>query len=259
MKMADGRKYKMLVAPLILDLDGRINLNVVGNILARPANTHASNQGWGMWEVNPGLVLDADISNPPAHRVSTEPVPRRSVDGGPLRQGWHKPAAIPMSSNGYTSIRVQEYAQVDMNSTLDPNTEQPGDDRPVHVAASGSTTTPPWTSFPYFPTGYGNANPGGGLPQEVTPNHPLFYNVLNLVGPNRLLPLSSLVSMLRYGGSGGGVRRRRTSYGVPEQPFPAAEQLEPGRTTAQRRRNQITLLSMDLDRPGLSPVSARPD
>jgi len=39
----DGRKYKMLVAPLIIDLDGRINLNIAGNA------TLSSNQGWGRW------------------------------------------------------------------------------------------------------------------------------------------------------------------------------------------------------------------
>ncbi len=46
MTAPDGRRYKMLFAPLIIDLDNRINLNIAGSMLAR------SNQGWGRWEMN---------------------------------------------------------------------------------------------------------------------------------------------------------------------------------------------------------------
>jgi len=64
MTTPDGRKYKALIAPLILDLDGRINLNVAGNLMERDTTTpnftadHASNQGWGRWEINPKKLID---------------------------------------------------------------------------------------------------------------------------------------------------------------------------------------------------------
>jgi hypothetical protein len=61
MTAPDGRKYKPLFAPLIVDLDGRVNVNVHGNVRG-PGGTHVSNQGWGPWEVNLGRVLTSPSS-----------------------------------------------------------------------------------------------------------------------------------------------------------------------------------------------------
>src|SRR5579862_2361891 len=49
--LPDGRMYVPMFAPMILDLDSKLNINVVGNIRAQNF-THASNQGWGPWEIN---------------------------------------------------------------------------------------------------------------------------------------------------------------------------------------------------------------
>jgi hypothetical protein len=57
---AAGRKYKPLFAPLIMDLDNRLNVNVHGNVRGGDSGRalHLSQQGLGPWEVNLQYVLD---------------------------------------------------------------------------------------------------------------------------------------------------------------------------------------------------------
>jgi hypothetical protein len=83
---SDGTKYKPLFAPLIMDLDGRVNVNTHGNILGwtragftpsfappsvAPPTTHISNQGWGPWTVNLQYAFNAiNPSNPSTEWVN---------------------------------------------------------------------------------------------------------------------------------------------------------------------------------------------
>lgn len=48
--LPSGKRLKPLVAPLVLDLDGRLNLSIHGNLLNNGA--HASGDGMGPWEIS---------------------------------------------------------------------------------------------------------------------------------------------------------------------------------------------------------------
>src|SRR5262249_37056935 len=53
---ASGVRLKPLFAFLVVDMDGRVNYNVGGNVREAAGvgyGYHASNEGWGPWEVNP--------------------------------------------------------------------------------------------------------------------------------------------------------------------------------------------------------------
>ena len=80
-----NKRYVSMIAPLVIDLSSRVNMSVVGN--NRNAGAHASNQGWGPWEVNPTLLgidpaefqrivaqrytgVSTPPAFPPAHRYS---------------------------------------------------------------------------------------------------------------------------------------------------------------------------------------------
>jgi hypothetical protein len=72
----DGRRYKPLFAPLIIDLDNKVNVNVHGNVMRHfngssvggtdpSQGRHASHQGWGPWEVNLEKILTARDNTTP--------------------------------------------------------------------------------------------------------------------------------------------------------------------------------------------------
>src|SRR5262249_3851464 len=61
----DGRKFKPLFAPLVVDLDSRVNVNVHGNVRGQGL-TQASNMGFGPWEVNPRRLVLTDLTRPGA-------------------------------------------------------------------------------------------------------------------------------------------------------------------------------------------------
>jgi hypothetical protein len=226
---AAGLRYKMLVAPLILDLDNRINLNVVGNILAS-GNGHASNQGWGEWEVNMNKVLNTGGLNEAQNLFLGNP-----PGGAAPIYGRYGKDQYPSDTFAPTGPSPHAYAAGDLNGTQDPapNTVTGLYNLP---GAGGNSAN---ASFPLFPPGY--RVPGGA--SEFTnsgniPIHPMFFNLFNPVGDDRLFPLSAHASLMWAG--------------INASPGSDLVRLCPTNfnTATIRQINQTTLLSMDLDRAG---------
>ncbi len=248
---ASGLRYKMLVAPLVLDLDNKINLNVVGNVLASygaSGSVHAGNQGWGQWEVNMGRVLNA-----PAAPNEWENVffGNGAVSG---RYGSGT-SALPASTFPLSGPAPHIYAPADLNGVNDPGQPNP-------FTATMAWSLPAGTAcFPTFPSqGYGNGGPlettNNGNPPPPNGNgtdiHPMFYNPMNPANPNRLLPLWSHATMM-YAGAAASQNGDLSKVCPNNFPPNSVVPVDPNPAATLRRIYDTTLLSMELDRPGASP------
>jgi hypothetical protein len=226
----DGRRYKPLFAPLITDLDNRVNVNVHGNVRGLNAG-HASNQGWGPWEVNVNWVLNKrDEWRQLLVGDGRQP-------GGNGRYGRDQvPSSPPANIAPFRAAHF--YGQVDADGY---NYDQApyGASGPLQLPGFGAA---PFQCFPNYPPGYGN-----GSAAECT-NHPLLYNLFQPAGDDRVFAASNLEALLRYGDTGSAgltselFRLCPENFGDPADPSSAA-----------RRRNLVTTHSFDLDRPGMTP------
>jgi hypothetical protein len=220
-----GRKYKPLFAPLVVDLDNRVNVNVHGNVRGAD-NRHLSNQGWGPWEVNPGWVLPQGGESANLLLGSKRPwqLGRYGAD--------RKPG--PGGGQATFGPNPHAYAQVD----FDGANEGTGGVPTPRFALPGAGE-PPLSCFPSFPAGYGNGS--GGRPGTEAWEHPLLSNPFRATGDDRPFPASDLEALLRDGDTGADAL---TS---------ALRRLCPVNFRDPRARRLVTTDSWDLDRPGVSP------
>ena len=293
MMTPDGRKYKALIAPLILDLDGRINLNVAGNLMQRDATTpsftadHASNQGWGRWEINPkklienysGMVpqysplspaneflnlLSYGTNPPPA---PTSGIPAAALNFSSINQ-WKtygrlfQANYLPVNSNPppttyFASTLLHSYSPVDFNGAGDfqamggwgPTA------RPTFINANG---------FPSFGQGFGNGQASEHLLDGVTPGsnyHARNFNPYRTQssanGISTVFPVSETASILRWQGKGEPYSKSQLAQLLPkslgsDMPYNTSGM---DGIFRQRIRNMVTTLSADLDRPAMAPIS----
>jgi len=219
----DGRRYKMMVAPLIIELDGRLDLNAIGNLMG---GTHSSNQGWGTWEINPAKVLSSGTEWPNIFQGSQATGLAR-IRGRYDLDATRGPAGYPLLPKGNN---LRAWAQVDFDGVG-------GGSDPLTMPAPGTASG--YFGFPSFPaTRFGN----GGT--ENT-NHASIYSALFPRGTNRRIPIQSLAQLLRFGGTGSDMLTSELTRLLPTN-------LVSG-TNATKTRQLLTLLSADLDRPGATP------
>jgi hypothetical protein len=222
----DGRKYKPLFAPLIVDLDNRVNVNVHGNAQG-PDGSHYSNQGWGPWEVNLGQVLTHgdEWHNLLRGAGAAAPPGRYGKTGTPGVPGDLAPPGRP----------AHFYGQVDFDGR---NERVGGPSGPALLPGLGG---PPGSCFPAFLTaagayaGYGNRSPAERR------NHPSLYNLFQPAGDDRAFAVANLEAHLRYGDTG--------SPALTSELF----RLCPVNFADPRARGLVTTHSFDPGRPGVSP------
>ncbi len=229
MTSADGRKYKMLFAPLILDMDGRINITVAGNARAA-GNAHASHQGWGPWEINPQRVLAGGAAE---LQQILDGTPFNATSGQPYRTAGRygsdrRPGVSGNQAPTGTGPRV--WGQVDFDA-IDDGTGAIGSP----FLLPGEATTLPYQPYPSFPPAFGNGSNAERL------DHPLLYNPFRPYNDDRALAASNMASLLRRGGTG--------SQGLTTE----LSHLLPQTYNDVHRRNLITTHSADIDRPGATP------
>jgi hypothetical protein len=256
--LPDGRRIQPLFAPLIVGLDGKINLNVAGNVrgnnpkfLGKP--DHVSNEGWGPWEISLKQVLLGD-GTPPQYFDATEWT--NLFDGKAialastkLRQiGRYGPApSQPVSSStgsvAPSSTSAHFYAQTDVDACNNAGgAPKGGPTSPLQLPTGAN-----WSCFPTFPNGWLSGS------QVERTNHAAIYNVFaperNQTNPsqyNRRFPASELEKLLRYNDTGTEALTSQLMELCPKNFTNTTPPLD-------RIRRLVTTDSYDFDVPALSP------
>ena len=256
----DGRKYKIMVAPLILDLDGRINVNVAGNVMGA-GNSHASNQGWGPWEVNlstalvgpPGAagnisaITEAQQINLGFSAGSTVILPGvygTKSDGTNGRPGGTTlPTVNPSSSWGTNAptphpYLARTYSMLDFNAK-----SETGANAPISFLNNS------YSSFPAFSGNYTS----DVVTNEMVPDgsHPSFVNPQRTKTGNSKFTNNEMASLIRW--SGQGSAPKATNLVNLLKNTIGADYIYDNSTMAIR--NRITTLSADIQQPTLLPYS----
>jgi hypothetical protein len=199
MTLPDGRKAKALFAPLIVPLDGRVNVNVHGNIRGN-GNTHVSNQGWGPWEINLGKVLNngTEWNQLFVGKYLVQP------NSPPLVNGRYGPNRVinNAGSKGQTGVMTHFYSQVDFDSFS--SSSATGSSNPIQLPQPNSASV-----FLVFPSGQAGGYDNGSSNNEQL-GHPLLFNPFkaNSNDPNilnnddRTFGASNMAALLRYGDTG---------------------------------------------------------
>ena len=243
----DGRKYKIMVAPLILDLDGRINVNVAGNVMGA-GNTNASNQGWGPWEVNLSTALGGTAN---AITEAQQINKGYSAGGSLLLPGIYGTTGIPGGSTLPTVSAspwgtnaptphpyiTPTYAMIDFNAKSEIGANAP-------LALSNS-----FASFPPFSGNYTSNVVTNEI--GVDGSHPSFVNPQRTKTGNSKFTNNEMASLIRW--SGQGSAPKATNLVNLLKNTLGADYIYDNSTIAVR--NRITTFSADIQQSTLLPYS----
>lgn len=248
----DGKRYKPLVAPLILDLDGRVNLSVAGNrmlpVIPPPAAPddfiHTSGHGLGPWEIGLEKLFAPNYTQEARNLVYQRGLARNRANQ--LQQKYAPRYGdnqeIPLSAqiawtgftNGGAGVKALQYPPTNM-----------------------------YQGQPTFALGHSNLN-------ALVANHPALFNPTEWPGlsgfgqprgfsiaDTKLLSLRYAFSPSFYAGMDLATfapNSLRGSFPVPNPNPPQQTTQNPYRLDpAHTYRQLVTTLSADLDRPGLMP------
>lgn len=242
-----GKNIKPLIAPLVLPLDGRVNLNVAGN-QKNAGTAHASNMGFGPWEIDPAAILGSTPN------LTTLVNARFNGVGTPPPAGTAPPLTVKLfqaDAANYTDPTRQtppaDYARIDFDG----------------VGAAGPLVLPTlMNSQPTYPVpGYESADAA-----EVT-NHPSLWNPFQWpqfpTAPGaRQFPFGDLRQTAgrysdragKYGAPvlGQGAFANIFGSGAGSGPFVPTAAADPNRLAAVRRA-LVTTISNSVSRPGFAP------
>ncbi|MDB5313842.1 MAG: hypothetical protein JWO38_8044 [Gemmataceae bacterium] len=250
-RLWNGKWIKPLVAALVLDLDGRLNLSAHGNV--RNGGSHTSYAGYGPWEVSLARGFDPTLTNATLMGDANNLVTTRygsanavARNGVVTSRGYAYYQALAASPTFPTSgVRLPAYSQVNWDGTAGSLPQFPG-----------QGTVSPYSTVPTY------TNPGFDDNATNTGNqnfHPSLYNPaewLFTAGATgtRAFAISDLKRLnLRFGAESTFYQQLDlANIGSP----PNTSIIGPNgtRTTpAHRNRLMVTPLSATLDLPGLMP------
>jgi hypothetical protein len=262
MTLPGGKKYKMLVAPLIIDLDGRVNLNVHGNLMnvigtdpqGQPIKAHGSNQGWGPWEVNLGWVM----ANNEWQRLFLG-----SPNNRPQLWGKYGPDKAPSAVGTVSGLGTPSphfYAQVDYNASREPPLAPvvPWDVNGDRLQLPGFGGANPLRPFPGFPNDrYGNGFDPSVVGQRERIDHAREYNPQKspifappasaTARPNddRVFAASNMAALFRVNDTG--------SEAITSELIRLCPDNFVNRPDADRIRRLVTTHSFDMNQAGVVP------
>ena len=247
-----GKYIKPLVAMLMYDLDGSLDLNSHGNNRINPG--HTSFAGYGPWEVN---LSRNDLFGAEANAI----VQNRFGPGGPLARSGR--ASLPFDLSG---MRLAQGSVVNWDATGSP----PAGTRPIQLPQFGGPSPNPFFVRPLFGgAGFFDDNIFDAMEPDKYGSHPGLFNPSDWGSPAAGTPPPMPTTPFTYPLSD--LKRLRYRYGDESsvyQETSLAKMTSPplanligtsaaGDTyrldPAHAKRMLVTTLSADLDRPGLPP------